>query len=81
MSPVVIALLGGLHCSLPPLDFRTFYSRFYASPGDRHWFVRDAEDRGTAARRLADALADFADYRAGRADKCRDGIMVPEDIP
>lgn len=76
MNQLVALMLASLSCSNPPMSFRDFYSKFYLSTAEvsvAHWSYRAMESPAQAFGRLADAQADYAEYRAERADKCLRG--------
>lgn len=81
MSPIVLTLLMSLNCAVPPPDFRTFYADNYQPKARSHWFGRNLEPINIAMERLADAIADYADYRAERADRCSSRVRPLRSVP
>ena len=72
MNPAAVALLiASISCSDPALSFREFYAKLYPGMPASHWMGRNYEDTSTVIIRELDAVADFADYRVARMEKCR----------
>jgi hypothetical protein len=75
MIPQLLALLVGLAtCGQPPPypTFRDFYrANYHDSGGVGHWAGSRGEIASEVLKRLADAEADYIDYRLAVMEKCR----------
>lgn len=57
-------------CSQPRLDYRVFYTTVNHTPPGPHWMAFPMEETVTVQYRLANTLADYADYTETYRDKC-----------
>jgi hypothetical protein len=72
MNVTVALLISLFTCGDKPPDFRDFYAKnYYQAPEGSNWAGYKYEIAGDVLTRLANASADYADYRAGIRDKCR----------
>ena len=72
MNPVVAAFIASISCNSPAMEFRPFYAHFYHNSGSgEHWAGSRGEFTETVQKRLADALADYVEYRVSIMDKCK----------
>lgn len=69
---VAVLIASSTFCSEPAVDFRSFYGRFFLPTREgQYWAAVHGETTDGAVRRVLDATADFADYRAARMERCR----------
>ena len=73
MSSLVIAAAASIavSCAAPPQDFRTFYAERYPLFSTSAWFGMSGERYDEIFRRLANAVADYADYVRDYQLMCR----------
>jgi len=72
MNPQVALLIANLVCTDPVQPFREFYGRYYMPPTleGRFRLGQSGEPWEYVFPRVADAIGDYADYRAARATMC-----------
>ena len=71
MNATVALLIASISCSDHALSFREFFAKLYPGMPASHWMAYKFEDTTTVIVRELDTVADFADYRIARMEKCK----------
>ena len=67
---MILALLVAVNCAQPRLTFREFYSAETGIPQGSHCPAQQYELSSTVNARLADEMANYADYVVQYRDQC-----------
>lgn len=71
MNPAAAALILTLSCQQPALNFRDFYQQPYRDQEPAAgWFGQRLDTLQNVVIRMANAQADWLEYRVARFEKC-----------